>query len=116
VNFNIFLKKKISEYTPGPQGFDYNMISNTDYQNSTYILGNVTNPGSWYNFDFLLTLTPGLECCTVTGISRSQMFGIYDGNMNFCNIDLLIRGFNPLWLDVTNCWWQPSDNSTCTQT
>ena len=112
-----FLTDEYSMFAPGPNGFNYNLKqTSSNDAGDIYFLGNVTNPGSWYNFDTLLTLQPGFNNCTVVGQSRSNTFTVFsDGYANFCNIFTLFKGFvtQPT---VSSCKSEPKDTTTCTQT
>ena len=111
-----FLDNEFSLFRPGPNGLYYYMLTNTaDDSGNMYLMGNVTNPGSWFNFETLVTLSQGVDLCTVASESRSPTFTYYDAYQNYCNVFLMFRGLNSMQTTVSNCKWQPKDASICSK-
>lgn len=109
-----FLADEYSMFSPGPNGFYYNLQqTSANDAGEMFFLGNVTNPGSWYNFDTLVSFTPGETSCLVSGQSRSRMVTLFsDGYANFCNTYVLFKGFG-VAPTVSKCKSQPADLSIC---
>ena len=110
-----FLANEYSLFGPGPNGFYYYLLKTTaNDAGEMFFSGNVTNPGSWYNFDTLVSFQPGLTSCTVVGQSRSRTMTLFsDGYSNFCNTYVLFKGFG-VAPTVSQCKSIPADLSICT--